>query len=490
MVIDPRGNATACEYNQRGQVTKVQHQDGTYTQSGYNPDGTLAWSADENHPGAANDPNQRARFTYDEYKRVLTVTNPMNETTTTSYAPWNGAGAVSHTTSSVYRVTSPLGKKTDFDYDANFRSKMVRKGAESVDDDGGTWFEYDEVGNQTSVRDPRFNTTTFGYDNRNRKIWMNDPIATDRNNNRHTMEWTYDAVSNKKKETRADNAFRSWEYELVNPMNRLTKAIDWRMSASEPEVHTLYGRNVESTIETITDANNAAYTLNFDFLHRKISETYPLDATNTVRTENLHYDPAGNLDWRTNRAGNKQIFAPYDNRNRPTSFTWENNPAQWQTFGHDAVGNVTSLQNSDANLSFTYDAANRKKTETATIKSYGLNQTHTVTVDYNADGSRSQLVYPAGWDYRYTYTNRNQVANIGLATSSTPSVQYTYDAAGNRSRRTIYYGAYTDYHYNAINQLDTQTSYFNGGSTARFDYGFDTANRIKYEQRDFGAADG
>jgi len=51
------------------------------------------------------------------------------------------------------------------------------------------------------------------------------------------------------------------------------------------------------------------------------------------------------------------------------------------------------------------------------------------------------------------------------------------------------HGAYTDYSYNAINQVDTQTSYFNG-STARFDYGFDTVNRIKYEQRDSGVADG
>jgi RHS repeat-associated protein len=68
-------------------------------------------------------------------------------------------------------------------------------------------------------------------------------------------------------------------------------------------------------------------------------------------------------------------------------------------------------------------------------------------------------------------------------------VQYSYDSTGNRERRTIYYGAYTDYHHDALNRLDTQTSYFNG-STARFDYGFDKVNRIKYEQRNLGAADG
>lgn len=87
MVIDPRGNATAYEYNQRGQVTKVQHQDGTYTQNAYNPlpdgtrtgpDGTLAWTADENHPNAwmNGHESERTRYTYDEYKRVRSATKP------------------------------------------------------------------------------------------------------------------------------------------------------------------------------------------------------------------------------------------------------------------------------------------------------------------------------------------------------------------------------------------------------------------------------
>src|SRR5205807_4437112 len=164
-VVDPRGYSTRFEYNVRGQVTKVMHdQDQTYAQFGYNVDGTLAWTADENHPNASSNANERTRYTYDDYKRVLSVTNPMNETTTFSYAPPNGTGNYAHTTSSVYRVTSQLNKITTFDYDENFRRTMVRKGTESVDDDGGTYFDYAEVGNVISVRDPPGNLSTFGYD--------------------------------------------------------------------------------------------------------------------------------------------------------------------------------------------------------------------------------------------------------------------------------------------------------------------------------------
>jgi len=263
------------------------HPDQTFTQSSYNSDGTLAWTADENHPGAVNDSSQRTRYEYDDHKRVTKVTNPMGESTINSYAPWNGSGALSHTTSSVYRSTSPLLKKTDFDYDENFRVKMVRKGAESVDDDGGTWSTYDEVGNLRTVTDPRGKTTSFEYDGRNRKTSMTDPIDSHQNNNHHTMDWEYDVAGNKTKEIRADNAFRTWEYEPINPMSRLTKAVDWRLSTAEPEVATVYNRNATSTIETIKDAKQAIYTFTYDALHRKFSEAYPPAAGNPNPIEYL-----------------------------------------------------------------------------------------------------------------------------------------------------------------------------------------------------------
>ena len=473
MVIDPRGNATAYEYNQRGQVTHLQHQDYTYVQSGYNPDGTLAWSYDEL--------GHTTSYTYDEYKRVLTVTNPMNETTTTNYALDPGwLYPLLHTTTNVRNIISPAGRNVVFFYDENFR-KTCQASAGGTVDEAWTWFEYDAVGNLTKTTDPRGNAATFAYDNRNRQTSVTNALN-------QTTTIQFDGAGNKIKETRPDGAFRSWEYEQVNPMNRLVRTVDWRMSTSEPQVATQYWRNVPSTTETITDAKGAVYTFGYDLLHRKTVETYPGDAGGAVRSETWTYDAAGNLNTYTNRAGATKQFQPYDNRNRPTSFSW-NNGTQGQSFAYDVASRVTALHNAEADITFGYDAANRKTSETETIKSYGLNQTHTVTYEYDADGNRSRFVYPQGWDYRLTYTNRNQLAKVQLVSAGTPSVQYTYDVGGNRSRRTIYYGAYTDYHYNAINQLDTQTSYFNGG-TARFDYGFDAANRIKYEQRDSGVADG
>jgi len=235
-VVDPRGNTTSYDYNPRGQVTKVTHQsDGSFVQMGYNVDGTLAWTADENHPAASTDVNQRTRYAYDNYKRVVSVTNPASETTNISYAPSNNTGSYSHTTASVFRLTSPLLKKTDFNYDENFRRTMVRKGVESVDDDGGTYFDYDEVGNLAWDQDPRQHTTTFGYDNRDRRTSATNPLPF----NNEITRWEYDSVSNLTRETRPDQSYRSIGYDSMN------RVIDTYGFASE---HTHYDRDLAGNV--------------------------------------------------------------------------------------------------------------------------------------------------------------------------------------------------------------------------------------------------
>ncbi|MEY2497475.1 MAG: hypothetical protein QOD12_1031, partial [Verrucomicrobiota bacterium] len=217
-VVDPRGNATSYEYNGRGEVTKVTHQDGSFTQSTYNPDGTVATATDEL--------GHATSYTYDEYKRVLTVTNPLNQATSNSYEPWSGIGSLSHTTASVYRTRSPMGKITDFNYDENFRRFVVHQGVGTPADDSTTVSGYDAVGNLSWVRDPRSQTTNFGYDNRNRQTSITDALG-------NVTSTTYDVANNKTSVTRPGNP-SSTRFVAYDPMNRLLEQID------EGEVHTYF----------------------------------------------------------------------------------------------------------------------------------------------------------------------------------------------------------------------------------------------------------
>ena len=375
-VVDPRGNATWFEYNLRGQVTKVTHQDTSYTQSSYNADGTLAWTADENHPGAASDPNQRTRYTYDEYKRVLTVTNPLNETITNSYSPWSGIGSLSHTTASVYWTTTPLGKTTHFDYDQNFRRTVMHQ-APGTADDAWTWSDYDEVGNLSWTRDPRNHTTYFAYDNRNRQTTMTDALDIVTTTN-------YDTAGNKnwvKRATGVGGFESTIQYPEYDQMNRLKHQID------EIGVHSYMGYDHAGNLTDSWDGNGNRYQYGYDFMNRKTSATYPDNSH-----EDFSYDTASNLATHTNRQGAVQTFAPYDNRNRPTSFSWSGG-TPWQSFEYDLTSKVTALHNAEADIVNTYDAANRKTSETETIKSYGLWAQRSTAYQYDADGSRSRLIY-------------------------------------------------------------------------------------------------
>ncbi len=467
-VVDPRGNATWYEYNGRGEVTKLTHQDGSYVQSTYNPDGTVATVTDEL--------GHTTSYTYDEYKRVLTVTNPLSQTTTNSYAPWSGIGSLSHTTASVYRATSPMGKMTDFNYDENFRRFVVHQGVGTPADDATTVSGFDAVGNLSWVQDPRNQTTYFGYDNRNRQTTITDALNK-------TTTTTYDYASNKTSITRPENP-SSIQFLEHDPMNRLTHQID------ETGVHTYMGYDHAGNLTSQTDGRGWVYSYGYDLLKRKTTMTCPDGSY-----EEFNYDAAGNMSARRNRQGVWQTFALYDNRNRATSFSWSDG-TQGQSFEYDVASRVTALHNAEADIVNTYDAANRHTSETETIKSYGLYATRSTVSQYDADGNRSRVIFPQGYQFLYGYTQRNQLDNIKLDPAifggyyNTPLVQYVYDASGNHTRRTLLSGAHAEYDIDELNRVRGQSDYFANGQMGRFDYSFDAMGRHRYEQRDWGTADG
>jgi RHS repeat-associated protein len=499
-VTDPRGNSTTFVYNQRGQVTKTTHADQSYTQSGYNNDGTVAWTTDEL--------GHTTSFAYDEYKRVLTVTNAMGETTTNYYGlDW--ANPLVHTTNNPKYTLSPLGKNVLYDYDENFR-KVAQTLAAMTSDVATTWFEYDAVGNLTKTTDPRGNATTLAYDQRNRKIWMKDPIASDRNSNDHTMDWQYDAVGNKMKETRADNAFRSWEYDVPN---RITRAVDWRMNESEPRVVTTYERDLPVTSGGITvtkertkDAKNAVYEFQFDALHRKMSETYPPAYGNASPNEHYWYDAAGNLSLYKNPANQYEhldFVDSYDSRNRLRHSAWNTSPtsgtADWRVgqeirTNYDEASRMTQIttNGSETIVGFAYDSANRKISEDQTLAGYPARHIETPR---DADGNRGRLSVTVYGNLYYAlnfeYNQRNQLWNI-YGNDNSRVAGYTYDAAGNVTNQCLYwiYANGTNYSYDALNRVATADFGDAGAVFQHNHYQYDKVGREVARWRDEPASKG
>ncbi|PZR73710.1 MAG: hypothetical protein DLM73_10150 [Chthoniobacterales bacterium] len=476
LVTDARGNTTNFDYNMRGQLRlvtlppdPVDGQRHTIEKS-YNPDGTLQFSTDER--------GKSTNYLYDDYKRVTSVTDPLNIPTSLSYAPPNGSGSLSHTTSSVYRVTSFLGKKIDFDYDVNFRRKMVRKGAASADDDGGTWFGYDEVGNLTSVQDPRGNITTFAYDERNRRKSATNPAPF----NDQTTTWQYDATNNLARETRPDQSFRTV---VSDSMNRV---IDTYGFAFE---HTHYDRDVAGNVWQMIDAKTAAYGFGYDLMNRKTSANYPIDATLVSRNESWHYDIGGNLDQYINPAGQVKHVV-YDNRNRPYHSFWDGGTGVGQdiTTSYDPASRLTSITTNGGatTVAFGYDDANRKIWEDQTLTGY---PTRRVITDRDDDGNRIDLLaWTNGvqvYTITYDYTQRNQLWHIYPA-GTVPWFTYTYDPSGNLNKRQDFFFGVHDSTIASYDQLDRPTLWEQTGLGDAFfahsHYQYDNLGRTNATWRD------
>jgi RHS repeat-associated protein len=492
-VTDPLGRVTTYEYDRgsdgvqragRGLITGIQYWSDTH--DGTLPTGTyqlFGYDIYGNRTSVTDELGHVTRYEYDDYNRVVKVTNPMNQATTTSYAlDWSNPYV--HTTGSIKYIVSPMNKNIVFDYDSNLRKKD-QVVALNTPDEAWTLFEYDEVGNLTKTTDPRFKVTSYGYDNRNRQTSVKNVELNE------TTLIAYDDVGNKTKETRPDTSFRSWDYDA---MNRLWHVYEWRYT-DPPTANqtTTYGRDLAGNVRTITDTKGAVYSYDYDLKNLKISETYPVDATGVSRTYFYVYDDAGNLVYLKNPA-NQYKHIVFDARNRSRHSWWENGVGPDVTRHYDAAGRTTDITTNggETTLVFGYDDANRQIWEDQTLVGY---PTHGIVTPRDPDGNRTKLeMYTNGvinYGSYFDYTQRNQLSHIYWDSGHTPWINYSYDASGNMTKRQDVYAGVNDSvnipsaYYDALNRPTVWENTWAGDiAFARSHYKYDSDGREVATWRD------
>jgi RHS repeat-associated protein len=426
---------------------------------------------------------ERTSYVFDEYKRVTDVTDPLGHTTHSDYAP-PGRHPLSHTTSSVYHVTTHMGKVTEYDYDANFRRKRITVAPNNGNDEATTTYTYDEVGNLKKVKDPKGQgtgkETFYEYDDRNRKRSVKDPLD-------HITSWLYDNAGNMTRETRADTKFRLWdEYDA---MNRVKHTIGF---LNEP---TSYDYDHAGNLIRMTDANGGIYETMYDELNRKSYLIYPPDAaTNDHQREYWRYDIAGNLMWYLNTAGQFKHFE-CDSRNRQWHSYWNNSQdgtnvdqmiGDETLTGFDPASRVDHVRTNGASawtfVEYGYDAANHKTSEKQSQS--GGWPTRQVDTPPDNDGDRGSLSVGGMPDYSFTYqyTARGQLWQISRGGSL--YFQYSYDKNANLTKRqhmTPGPADSTEFAYDDINRVQLCTQ--RGGSSqliAESNYNdYDPVNNLK-----------
>jgi YD repeat-containing protein len=466
------GNSTAqAPVAGRGLVTRITHADGTYQAFGYDKYANKLWQEDELR--------HRTTMTYDAYKRVLTISDPLNHIVTNNYVPTGKTSSWITTSSLPFYATLPSTKKTTFYYDGNWRKTRVQQ-APGTADEANTYFTYDNLGNLLTTQDPRGNVTTNVYDPRNRLTSTTDALT-------HATAFTYDAHSNKLTTTKANNEVITNAYDKLNRVIRVSTTRDASTTDVRNMVYDAAGNLIKFQDENATTRSDTVniYTYTYDLRNRITSMIYP-----NALHEDTNYDNAGSVVTYKNRAGAVKTFSQFDNRNRSHYFSWNDGVTPWQSTNYDNASRITQIANSVSTINNTYFDDNRLKTQEEWTSAFNDNVHRVVTYAYDVDGNRQTITYPSGAVFNYNYTQRNQVASIADA-SQHHIVDYTFDTSGNITNRALDNGTSTAY---TVDQVNRDTAVAHNlqptGTTKRFDYAYNSVNDITTVQRDLSLGDG
>ncbi len=381
-------------------------------------------------------------------------------------------------------------------------------------DGNTTLFEYDSNGNLVSSVNPRFSSqgtppeTVYDYDDGGRLLGITNELG-------HDVTFTYDDFNMPLTRTDELGNVTSWTYDNKGTLKAVTDGN--RQPVSTPESGTDCGASGtgdgdDDDSDGVADDGCPNSIYDYDDADRLVevidalgqSTTYGHDAGgNLTSVTDANRQPVGPAETGTAQCGTagtgngvdddsdgkKDDGCPstiyvYDSLNRLTSAT-------------DALGRVTS---------YTYDAASQLAQRTDArglvtkyfpdalgrldlLEHWNITLVDSVDYTYDAVGNRTYMDYGTG-NTAYFYDHLNRLVQV------TGGVRYIYDELGDLTE--LYYlpsGDVVEYAYNEDHSLDTVTDWLSNETTYTYDdagnltkttlpngvwtdFGYDTADRL------------
>lgn len=450
-VIDPLGNMTTTELDERGNAVKVTFPDLTTTLSTYDDRGLVTSSTDRR--GA------RTTYSYDSFGNQVGITNPDLTTRTITRTPDGHVELMTdeegHSTSYTYtpfglveQVTNAKGRTRRSQYDSRRRligqtdelNRTTRMAYDSRDrlvrheSSTGRVQEsvFDIEGNLRVTIDPKLRRTTMDYDAARQRIRQTQPGNV-------VTEYSYGAASGGCVPCAGPGG----------PLGLLTMVKD-------PEGHeTHYSHDVSGRTTSVTDALGGKTEFTHDIVGNVTVQKDP-DGLQTTTAYDSSYRPKSVTDPRTGRIvrefdANGNVTKETNDANQVTER--EYNSRQWliritvatgtpdattTRFEYDKVGNRTAVVTRRGRWSYAYNELNLVTTETdpngrpATFQyddaSRLVMQTdrngHTTEYRYNDENERTAIIYHDGSRVDMTYDSTGQRKTV---TDARLTIQNDYD---------------------------------------------------------------
>jgi len=333
-VTDPLGNTEYFTYNANGQIASVTDKNGNITLYEYDSNGNLIRTTD----ALGNSSN----FTYDEMNRLIKVqlyqSNEQGEAGRTQQTvyEYNGRGLVTRVinadnTSRVYVYDQNGNLIEAIDEDGYVREYTYdpRGLVESISYSGGrnVRFAYNATGDLIRMTD-WLGTTNFSLDLLGRITAVND-------HNGNLVRYEYDAVGNRSSIQYPDKSIVRYQYDLASRLISVTDAY---------ENVTSYSYDAAGRLMSLTRPDGSIENYEVDSLGRVIRVTDGLNSQ--IRA--YSFDAQGNLTEEVSRPGMgrpERVNYSYDALNRLTSVIEHGGIERHYTY--DSLGNIIRQVNGD-----------------------------------------------------------------------------------------------------------------------------------------------
>ena len=400
-IVDPLLKETRFEYhsNGRGLLTKII---GARNTAGYTVESEINWDTTNGVINWVDDAkDNRTEFTFDSRRRVKTVKNAKNETTSYNY------DGLENTTREMV-ITLPDSKTVKYKYDD-------RRLIDSITDTRGKVWDY-------------------SFDNQYRLSSVTDPLN-------HRTNYSYDTMSNLSSMTNAKGEITNYEYDEFNRLKEIKYAAANTGEARLTEKFEEY--DLTGRLKKYRDTSDRLTTYNYQDTQKKYSVTNPDNETTefeynsrfqTVKVKDainqvyeFVYDPLGRLLSQTR--GNQTMSFLYDEAgNRKQRTDYNGQVTKYVYDKSDNLERVSYMKTEPLNVTeessfvaYTYDVLNRMIT--------AENTTGTVSLSYDNRGRLQNETDVFGKVLSYAYTENSTTNRKTLTYQGTLYSTYDFDDA-------------------------------------------------------------
>jgi RHS repeat-associated protein len=432
-VSDQRGNVTGYNYDDKGNLAKIEYVPSSDEQLNYQQG------------------NVNGLVSNRTFGRLDNLINSNGTNPTVSYYDKNGKLI----TSKVAYTNESIKDQFNYDSQGNLVKYVNRRGQ-------GIEYTYDDRERLIKQTNPDGSQINFTYDQRDNLI-----AATDA---KGTIHQEFDSADRLTKITYPNGRFLQYTYDAGG---RRTRMVDQDGFAVN------YGYDSVGRLAGLTDSNGqktVSYT--YDSVGRLSRE----DKGNGTYTT-YGYDTAGQLlnivNYAPNASVNSRFDYTYDQLGRRTSMTTLEGTSK---YGYDANGQLISVTLPDnRTIQYQYDAAGNRiaVTDNGVATSYETNSLNQYTAvgkgnyTYDADGNLISKT-EGGKTSTYTYDAENRL--VGVVTPD-GIWSYDYDAFGNRIATTKN-GQRTEYLLDPTGLGNVIDEYSNGNLIAHYTHGLGLEDRV------------